>query len=145
MECAAGNELEIELKMYDLKSQYYVAQYLVLHHFYYEYRYSPHKLAFQNIMRVGDRKLMINLEWPYIQRKIFFRRSFFLCSLCPNLEGIKDALCYMFRRPTIGQNCSAVCTNKGGHRDAFSSERREALRVSRGLPSRPLSLEQSER
>ena len=31
--------------------------------FYYEYRYSPHKLAFQN-MRVGDQKLMIDLEWP---------------------------------------------------------------------------------
>ena len=30
--------------------------------------------------------------------------------------------CYKFRRPTIGQNCSAVCTNKGGHRarDAFA-------------------------
>ena len=32
---------------------------------YYEYHYSPHKLAFQNIMRAGDQKLMINLEWPY--------------------------------------------------------------------------------
>ena len=67
----------------------------------------------------------------YIQRKIFFRRSFFLYSPCPNLEGIKDAIFYKFRRPTIGQNCSAVCTNKGGHRDAFSNERREAPRVSR--------------
>ena len=46
-------------------------------------------------------------------------------SLYPNLEGIKDALLYncKFRRPTIGQNCSAVCTNKGGHRDTFSLER----------------------
>ena len=34
--------------------------------FYYEYYYSPHKLAFQNIMRAGDQKLMTNLEWPYI-------------------------------------------------------------------------------
>ena len=47
-----------------------------------------------------------------IQRKIFFRRSFFLYSPCPNLEGIKDALFYKFRRPTIGQNCSAVCTTR---------------------------------
>ena len=30
-----------------------------------EYHYSPHKLAFQNIMRAGDQKLMIDLEWPY--------------------------------------------------------------------------------
>ena len=29
--------------------------------------------------------------------------------------------------------CSAVCTNKGGHKDAFSNEWRKALRVSRGL------------
>ena len=60
-------------------------------------------------------------------------------SLCPNLESIKDALCYKFRRATINQNCSAVCTNKGGHRDAFLilNERREVLRISRGLLSRP--------
>ena len=63
----------------------------------------------------------------YIQRKIFFRQWFFLYSLCSNLEGIKDALCYKFRRPTIDQNCSAVCA---GHRarDAFLNERREAPR-----------------
>ena len=48
----------------------------------------------------------------YIQRKIFFRRSIFLYSPCPNLEGIKDALSYTFRRLMIGQNCCAVCTNK---------------------------------
>ena len=48
-----------------------MAQYVVLHQFYYEYHYSPHKLAFQNIMRGGggggvcDQKLMIKLEWPY--------------------------------------------------------------------------------
>ena len=29
-----------------------------------------------------------------------------------NLDGIKDALSYKFRRLTIGQNCCAVCTNK---------------------------------
>ena len=48
----------------------------------------------------------------YIQRKIFFRRLIFLYSPCPNLEGIKDALSYEFRRLTIGQNCCAVCTNE---------------------------------
>ena len=49
----------------------------------------------------------------YIQRNIFFRRSFFFYSSCLNLVGIKDELFYKFRRPTNGQNCSAVCTNKG--------------------------------
>ena len=37
---------------------------VILRHPFYEYHYSPHKLAFQNIMRVGDQKLMIDLEWP---------------------------------------------------------------------------------
>ena len=37
---------------------------VILRHLFYEYRYSPHKLAFQNIMREGDQKLMIDLEWP---------------------------------------------------------------------------------
>ena len=46
-------------------------------------------------------------------------RSFFLYSPYPNLEGIKDVLCYKFRRHTIDQNCSAMWTIKGGHRDAF--------------------------
>ena len=32
----------------------------------------------------------------YIQRKIFFRQSIFLYSLCPNLEGIKDALLLLY-------------------------------------------------
>ena len=48
----------------------------------------------------------------YIQRKIFFKATIFLYSPCPNLEGIKDALFYKFRRLTIGQNCCAVCTNE---------------------------------
>ena len=58
----AGNELEIEI------SYYYgmMTQYVILRHFFYEYHYSPHKLAFQNIMRAGDQKLMIDLEWPYV-------------------------------------------------------------------------------
>ena len=81
----------------------------------------------------------------YYTTKIFFRWSFFLYSPCPYLEGIKDALCYKFRRPMIGQNCSAVCTNKGGHRDTFSNKRREVPHVSRDLLSTPLSLKQSER
>ena len=42
---------------------------------------------------------------------------------------------------TIGQNCSAVCTNKGGHRAAFSNERRKVPCVSRGLLSRPRATE----
>ena len=65
----------------------------------------------------------------YIQQKIFFRQSFFLYSPCPNLEGTKDVLFYKFRRPTIGQICSAVCTNKGGCRDAFSNEQCEVPRI----------------
>ena len=77
--------------------------------------------------------------------KYFSERQFFLYSLCPNLEGTKDALFYKFKRLIIGQNCSAVCTKEGGHRDAFSSKWCEALYVLRGLLSRPLSLEQSER
>ena len=80
-----------------------------------------------------------------VQQKILFRRSFFLYSPCPYLEGIKDALCYKFRRLTIGQNCSAVCTNKGGHRDAFSNEQCKALCVSRGMLNRPLSLKRSKK
>ena len=44
--------------------------------------------------------------------KKFFRRSIFLYSLCPNLEGIKDALSYKFRRLTIGQNCCAMFINE---------------------------------
>ena len=53
--------------------------------------------------------------------KIFFRWKIY--SPYPNLEGIKDALSYKFRRLTIGQNCCVVRTNKvpgpRGHRDAF--------------------------
>ena len=39
---------------------------VILRHLLYEYHYSPHKLAFQNIMQAGDQKLMIDLEWPYV-------------------------------------------------------------------------------
>ena len=75
-----------------------------------------------------------------IQRKIFFRRLFFLYySPCPNLEGIKDALFYKFRRPTIGQNCSAACTNKPGHRDAFLNERCEAPHVNFERPAQQVT------
>ena len=54
---------------------------------------------------------------------------------------------YKFRRHTIGQSHSAVCTNKGGQRerDAFSNKWCGVPYVLRGLLSRPLSLEQSER
>ena len=61
---------------------------------------------------IGERRLKGGLIILYIQRKIFFRVTIFLYSPCPNLEGIKDALFYKFRRLTIGQNCSAVCTNE---------------------------------
>ena len=74
-----------------------------------------------------------------------FRVIIFLYSPCPNLEGIKDAFRHKFKRLTIGQNCSAVCTNKGDHRNAFSNKQRKAPWVLRGLLSRPLSLEQRER
>ena len=73
--------------------------------------------------------------------KNIFQMIIFLYSPCPNLEGIKDALCYKFRRPTIGQNCSAMCINKGSHRDAFSNERRKVPHISRGLLSRPHATE----
>ena len=70
-----------------------------------------------------------------IQQKILFGRSF-LYSPCPNLKGINDAvLCYKFRRPIISQNYSAVCTDKGGHRDAFSNKQHKVPCVSRGLLS----------
>ena len=42
-------------------------------------------------------------------------------------------------RLTIGQNCSVVCTNKGGHRDTFSSKRHKAPRILIGLGHRALS------
>ena len=75
----------------------------------------------------------LDTAYTIIYNKKYFSDDHFsyYYSLCPNLEGIKDALFYKFRRPMIGQNCSAVCTNKGGHRDAFLNERREALCVSR--------------
>ena len=37
-------------------------------------------------------------------------------------KGTKDALCYKFKRLMIGQNYSAMCTNEGGHRDAFLNQ-----------------------
>ena len=74
--------------------------------------------------------------YTILYNKTYFSDCLFLYSLCPNLEGINNVLCYKFRRPTIGQNRSAVCINKSGHRDAFLNERR----VSRGLLSRPPSL-----
>ena len=54
----------------------------------------------------------IVVEVTLLQRKIIFRATIFLYSPCPNLEGIKDALSYKFRRLTIGQNCCAMCTNE---------------------------------
>ena len=91
--------------------------------------------------------ILIIYHWMYltIYNEKYFRRSFFLYSPCPNLEGINDALCYKFRKPTVGQNCSAMCTNKVSHRAAFLNKRREVPHVSKGLLSRPPSLERSKR
>ena len=96
--------------------------------------------------------IVLHVSLYYIQRKIFFRATIFLYySQYPNLEGIKDALSYKFRRLTIGQNCCAVCTNEvaraqGPYRCILELERAaQALRVSTGLFGRPPSLEQSER
>ena len=63
---------------------------------------------------------------------------------CPYLGGTKDALCHKFRRLTISQNCSAICTNGSGHKYAIleiSNEWCEVQHVLRGLLSRPLSLD----
>ena len=51
---------------------------------------------------------------------------------------------YISMHSVISQNCSAMCIkfNEGGHGDAFSSK---VPRISRGLLSRPPSLELSER
>ena len=64
MACAAGNELKI--KIIYIKIEILRVSRDSIHCFYHEYHYSPHKLAFKNIMRTGDQKLMINLEWPNI-------------------------------------------------------------------------------
>ena len=60
MECAAGNELEIKLEMYDLESimwlntSFYIMNIIiVLINWLSKISYGP-----------GDQKLMINLEWP---------------------------------------------------------------------------------
>ena len=98
----------------------------------------------QQVEICGLKLPLLNIIMLYTTKNIF-QTIIFLYSPCPNLEGIKDALSYKFRRPTIGQNCSAMCTNKGGHKNAFLNERREVLRVSRGLLSRPPILELSER
>jgi hypothetical protein len=47
--------------------------------------------------------------------------------------GTKDALCHKYRRVTIGQNCRAMCTNQGGHRDAFLNKWHETPCISVGL------------
>ena len=70
--CAVGNELasEIEIEIESImrpNTSFYVI-------FYYEYHYSPHKLAFQNLMRAGDQKLMIDLEWPNQIQVLFIEK-----------------------------------------------------------------------
>ena len=70
------------------------------------------RFLFHNKKSIFIQMYNVILLLYYIQRKIFFRATIFLYSPCPNLEGIKDALSYKFRRLTIGQNCCAVCTNE---------------------------------
>ena len=62
---------------------------------------------------------------------VFQSDNFLIYSPYLNLEGTKDALFYKFKILTISQNCSAVCINKSGHRDALLSERHKALHISR--------------
>ena len=79
--------------------------------------------------------------------KNIFQSDNFLYSPCPNLEGIKDALSYKFRRLMIGQNKIVVpCARTRlpgcrGHRDARASD----TSVSTGLLGTPPSLKRSER
>ena len=67
------------------------------------------------------------------------------CTSLADPESASISLDMQFRRLMIGRNCSAVCLNKGGHRDALSNKQCEAPRVSRGLLSRLHSFERSER
>ena len=74
--------------------------------------------------------------------KYFSDDHFLMYSPCPNVEGIKDALSYKFRRLTIGQNC-AMCTNKVAKNRIL--ELKQAAQCRAFLLGRPLSLEWSER
>ena len=51
-------------------------------------------------------KIFTYIVATYYTIKYFSERQFSY-SLCPNLEGIKDALSYKLRRLAIGQNCCA--------------------------------------
>ena len=58
---------------------------------------------------------------------------------------MRSSMSYKFRRPTIGQNCSAVCTNKGGHNYIISAirlvtQRPEAV-ASRAKQSKTVDLQ----
>ena len=74
--------------------------------------------------------------------KDIFQTIFFLYSPCPKLDGIKMRSSTGSEGPRL---VSAVCTNSGGHRDAFLNEWHKAPRSSRDLLSRPPSLERSKR
>ena len=72
--------------------------------------------------------IIIIILYYSLQRKIFFKAIFFLYSLCPSLEGIKDELFYKFRRLIIVVPCAQMrLPGPRAHRDAFSSssERRK--------------------
>ena len=55
---------------------------------------------------------LLALHYTIYNEKYFSERQFSYIVRVPNLEGIKDALFYKFRRLTIGRNCSAMCTNE---------------------------------
>ena len=57
--------------------------------------------------------------------------------VCSLPRGHKRCALLQVKRLTIGQNCSTVCINEGGHRDAFSNERHEVLGISRGQATEP--------
>ena len=77
------------------------------------------------------RCIRLSMVFILYTTKNIIRATIFLYSPCPNLEGIKDAFSYKFRRLTIGQNCVPCAQTRlprpRGHRDAFSSssERRK--------------------
>ena len=59
-------------------------------------------------LQVRTQTIVLYLSEKYFSLYIYK----YVYSPCPNLEGIKDALSYKFRRLTIGQKCCAVCTNE---------------------------------
>ena len=63
----------------------------------------------------------------YLQQNYFLERQFSYIVRILTWRAQKMRSSTSLKRLTIGQNCSAVCINEGGHRDALSSKRHEAL------------------